>query len=75
MSVRVLPPSSLLVAAAVAVAVAAMTTTTMATADNIQPLSTLKMQAAQVAMDSGAAIHASPDVLCKNGEDSAWVTD
>ncbi|CAN6167566.1 unnamed protein product [Urochloa humidicola] len=77
MGARVLP-SSLLVAAAVAVA--ALMTTTMAVAvedsaaDNIQPLSTLKMQAAQVAMDSGAAIHASPDVLGKNGEDSAWVT-
>ncbi|KAF8694942.1 hypothetical protein HU200_038049 [Digitaria exilis] len=44
------------------------------TTDDVQPLSTLKMQAAQVAMDSGAVIHASPDVLGKNGEDSAWVT-
>nr|TKW34004.1 hypothetical protein SEVIR_2G276600v2 [Setaria viridis] len=56
------------VAAAAAVAVEDSAT------DNIQPLSTLKMQAARVAMDSGAAIHASPDVLGQNGEDSAWVT-
>ncbi|KAK3130495.1 hypothetical protein QOZ80_6BG0494180 [Eleusine coracana subsp. coracana] len=44
-----------------------------ATPDNIQPLSTLKMQAARVAMDSAAVIHASPAVLGENGEDSAWV--
>ncbi|CAM0952208.1 unnamed protein product [Alopecurus aequalis] len=42
--------------------------------DNIQPLSTLNLAAAQVAMDSASAIHASPDVLGKGGEDTAWVT-
>ncbi|RCV12393.1 hypothetical protein SETIT_2G266200v2 [Setaria italica] len=74
-------PSSLLVAAAFAVATLMMTVAAAAAVavedaatDNIQPLSTLKMQAARVAMDSGAAIHASPDVLGQNGEDSAWVT-
>ncbi|KAK3133777.1 hypothetical protein QOZ80_6AG0540880 [Eleusine coracana subsp. coracana] len=45
-----------------------------ATPDNIQPLATLKMQAARFAMDSAAVIHASPAVLGMNGEDSAWVT-
>jgi acid phosphatase type 7 len=69
MAARVQPSSSLLVAAA-AVAVAALMAMAVAaadsTTDNIQPLSTLRMQAAQVAMDSGAVIHASPDVLGKN---------
>ncbi|OEL12549.1 putative inactive purple acid phosphatase 27 [Dichanthelium oligosanthes] len=80
MGARVLP-SSLHMAAVVVVAALTMVATAAAavavedsTTDNIQPLSTLKMQAAQVAMDSGAVIHASPDVLGKNGEDSAWVT-
>jgi len=45
---------------------AAAVTVEGSTTDNIQPLSTLKMQAAQVAMDSAAVIHASPDVLGKN---------
>ena len=34
--------------------------------DNIQPLSTLNLAAAQVAMDSASAIHAFPDVLGKD---------
>jgi len=45
---------------------AAAVTVEGSTTDNIQPLSTLKMQAAQVAMDSAAVIHGSPDVLGKN---------
>ncbi|RLN32938.1 putative inactive purple acid phosphatase 27 [Panicum miliaceum] len=75
MAARVLP-SSLLVAAAVAVAalMAMAVAAADSTSDNIQPLSTLRLQATQVEMDSGAVIHASPDVLGKNGEDSAWVT-
>nr|CAB3457518.1 unnamed protein product [Digitaria exilis] len=72
---RVSPSSPLLAVAVVAMAALMMTMATAAavavkdsTMDNIQPLSTLKMQAAQVAMDSGAIIHASPDVLGKNFE-------
>uniref|UniRef100_A0A0D9XFE3 Purple acid phosphatase n=1 Tax=Leersia perrieri TaxID=77586 RepID=A0A0D9XFE3_9ORYZ len=42
--------------------------------ENIQPLSTLNMAAARVMMDAGSVIHASPELLGANGEDSAWVT-
>uniref|UniRef100_J3MYZ8 Purple acid phosphatase n=1 Tax=Oryza brachyantha TaxID=4533 RepID=J3MYZ8_ORYBR len=41
--------------------------------DNIQPLSTLKIDAARVMMDAGSVIHASPELLGADGEDSAWV--
>jgi hypothetical protein len=50
----------LLVAAAAAISVED------AAPDNIQPLSTLNLAAAKVAMDSASAIHASPDVLGKD---------
>ncbi|XBI82468.1 hypothetical protein VPH35_091150 [Triticum aestivum] len=66
---------ALLVAALLLMAAAATAMTVEDSApDNIQPLSTLNLAAAQVAMDSASAIHASPDVLGKDGEDSAWVT-
>ncbi|WVZ65481.1 hypothetical protein U9M48_014836 [Paspalum notatum var. saurae] len=68
------PPLLMAAAIAVAALMTAVTVADQSTADNIQPLSTLKLQAAQVAMESAAVIHASPDVLGKNGEDSAWVT-
>ncbi|KAL5201042.1 hypothetical protein ABZP36_035396 [Zizania latifolia] len=63
----VLLPVLLLVAAS-------LTSAAAAAEDNIQPLSTLNMDAARVMMDAGSVIHASPEVLGKNGEDSAWVT-
>jgi acid phosphatase type 7 len=55
------PPPSPFMAVVVALLLLAS-----ASADNIQPLSTLKMQAARVAMDSAAVIHVSPAVLGKN---------
>lgn len=57
---------SLLVAAAMLMTTAAAITVEDSTLDNIQPLSTLNMDAARVAMDSASAIHASPEVLGKN---------
>ncbi|KAF2916945.1 hypothetical protein DAI22_09g156900 [Oryza sativa Japonica Group] len=75
----VLQAALLLAAAAAAFllvspAAAAAVNSTSATLDNIQPLSTLNMAAARVAMDAGSAIRASPELLGTNGEDSAWVT-
>lgn len=66
MGASALPP--LLVAAVLLLMVAAATAITVedSAPDNIQPLSTLNLAAAQVAMDSGSAIHASPDVLGKD---------
>ncbi|KAL6601233.1 hypothetical protein ACP70R_044453 [Stipagrostis hirtigluma subsp. patula] len=72
MGARALPP--LLAAAVAALVMMAAAAVEDATPDNVQPLSTLKMQAARVAMDAAVVIHASPDVLGKNGEDSGWVT-
>lgn len=59
---------SLLVASVLLLLGAAATAMTVEDSelDNIQPLSTLKLDAAQVAMDSASAIHASPDVLGKD---------
>ena len=58
---------ALLVAALLLMAAAATAMTVEDSApDNIQPLSTLNLAAAQVAMDSASAIHASPDVLGKD---------
>jgi hypothetical protein len=60
-----LPP--LLMAAVLLLAAAAAAITVEDSApDNIQPLSTLNLAAAQLAMDSASAIHASPDVLGKD---------
>jgi acid phosphatase type 7 len=51
---------------AAVVALLLLASASAAAADKIQPLSTLKMQAARVAMDSAAVIHASPAVLGKS---------
>uniref|UniRef100_A0A0D3H8N5 Purple acid phosphatase n=1 Tax=Oryza barthii TaxID=65489 RepID=A0A0D3H8N5_9ORYZ len=61
--------AALLLAAAfllVSPAAAAAVNSTSATLDNIQPLSTLNMAAARVAMDAGSAIRASPELLGTN---------
>jgi acid phosphatase type 7 len=63
MGARGPPPSPFM---AVVVALLLLASASAAAADNIQPLSTLKMQAALVAMDSAAVIHVSPAVLGKN---------
>uniref|UniRef100_A0A0E0B508 Purple acid phosphatase n=1 Tax=Oryza glumipatula TaxID=40148 RepID=A0A0E0B508_9ORYZ len=67
----VLQAALLLAAAAAAFllvspAAAAAVNSTSATLDNIQPLSTLNMAAARVAMDAGSAIRASPELLGTN---------
>lgn len=66
----VLQAALLLAAAAafllVSPAAAAAVNSTSATLDNIQPLSTLNMAAARVAMDAGSAIRASPELLGTN---------
>uniref|UniRef100_A0A0E0M336 Purple acid phosphatase n=1 Tax=Oryza punctata TaxID=4537 RepID=A0A0E0M336_ORYPU len=70
---RVVLQAALLVVVVVAAAVT-VTAEDSTTLDNIQPLSTLNMAAARVTMDAGSVIHASPELLGTNGEDSAWVT-
>ena len=68
MGASVVLPAALLMAAVLLLmaAGAAAITVEDSAPHNIQPLSTLNLAAAQVALDSASAIHASPDVLGKD---------